>query len=316
MKKKPFFLLLLSAGCLFTACSNEDKMEGPEEKSIPVVVNVTEEPMQAISRAAVTTTGSLEKFYMDFYSDDCWNHYTYRKSGSGWSSTLSWLAAPDSYPITFYAYHDSDTEGSSRLNGSSNPYLSVSVEENASTQHDVIVAMSKTFTYGERGSTVNLSFNHICSAVQFNICKTSGMSDYDITVKEVKLCNVIKTGDYYYKSGTWDLSSSTTTDYTLYSTDGFELTTASKELIAGDDYMFMIPQTLTPWDKISTLGNTYIRLRCKITKNGTYKIGSANEWGDTYLAVGDTWQQGKKHTVTLHVGTALRNASGTQITKL
>ena len=325
MKTGNLLFILISSVCLFIACGKDDDAGEPAEEAMPVEVKITEEPMQyantsaaqhAPYRAAATTTNSLTKFFMDFYFDDSWNHYTFTKSGNVWSGNLTWPTNSAVYPITFYAYHDSDTEGYSRLSNSSNPYISVTVEENTNYQHDIIVASSKTFTYNERGSTVNLKFNHICSAVQFKICKTSGMSDYDIIVKEVKLCNVINSGDYYYKNDTWNYNANNTTDFTIYDSSGLELTSSTTELISGDDYMFMIPQTLTPWDKGATLDNTYIKLRCKVAKKGNYVVGSINEWGDAYLAVGDTWEQGKKQTITIQVGTALRNASGTQITKL
>lgn len=328
MKKSNLFLLWLSAGCLFSACTNDDEVEEPKEERIPVVVKVTEEPMQdenapnsqqAPTRAAATTTSNLSKFYMEYYAGGYWNLFPFTKSDGVWTSTLSWPDSEAYYPLTFYAYRDNETESSSRLSNSSNPYLSVSVEENASTQHDIIVAKSKSFLYSEMGSVVNLSFKHICSAVQFRICKTSGMSDYNITVKEIKLYNVIKEGNYYYNSDTWDLSKSTTTYYTLYSSDGIEIPSTPSFLklyYPENDYMFLIPQTLTPWDKSSTLANTYIHLRCKIKKGETFKVGSASEWGDAYLAVGGTWNKGEIHTITLQVGTALRNASGTQITTL
>lgn len=325
MKTGKLFFLLISSACLFMACGKDDNEGEPAEEAIPVVVNITEEPVQdantsapqhAPARAAATTTNSLTKFFMDFYFYDSWNHYTFTKSGSEWTGNLTWSNNPVAYPITFYAYHDSDTETTSRLSNSSNPYISVSVEENPSSQHDIIVVASKTFNYNERGSIVNLSFKHICSAVQFKICKTSGMSEYDILIKEVKLCNVINSGDYYYKNDTWSCNSNNTTDFTLYNSSGLELTSSTTDLISGDDYMFMIPQTLTPWDKGSTLANTYIKLKCKIKRKSNYLVGNGNEWGDAYLAVGDTWEQGKKQTITIQVGTALRNASGTQITKL
>jgi hypothetical protein len=313
---------------MLIACSNEDEAIMLEENGIPVVVNVTEEPIQgdnasqAPHRGSMLTTSSFTKFHIEYYfqGGDCWNKYQYNKSENTWSGNMTWPEVSTNYPLTFYAYFDQNTESVSRVNDSSDPYIVVTVENNASSQRDVIAAKSKSFQYSEIGSSVDLSFKHICSAVQFKIGKTAAMSAYNIIVLTAELCNIVKQGEYHFNAESWTFRSEKA-NYTLNNAS-FTLGTEATDLnlASGSEYLFLIPQTLTAWDKTTPISEnpigSYVHLRCKISKEGSYKIGGNETWGDAYLPVSGTWEQSKKHIFTILVGTALRNASGTQITTL
>ena len=297
-------ILLLFAVCLFAACSNEDEPINP-----PLVIRVTENPMtdatapnNVARRGQVVDNTNFSAFTMRYGNEDTYT-YTVTKSGSTWSTT------PTSSPSgtnTFYAF----SAGTFNWNGGS-PYLHFDVDASVAPQKDLVVAKTAPIT----GNEVDLSFNHICSAVQFKICKTAAMADYVITVTTFDLCNVVNQGDYYFNTEAWSLGSSKT-NYTLNTapiTLGTEATDLN--LASGSEYLFMIPQTLDAWDKTdisSSPTGCYLRLDCTIQKGGNYVKGYAKN-NDAYLPIRGTWEKGKKYIITLNVGTALRDVSGTKI---
>ena len=312
MKKRHSILLMLTAACMISACSSDDETEPAQNP--PLVIHVSETPMTndgataqaATQRGAIVNNTNFSEFYMR-YGDEYTRSYTVTKSGSSWNASPPY--SPGEGTHTFYAF----SAGTFQWN-EGNPYVNFAPDGNIPYQKDLLAAVDADVT----GYEVNLSFRHVSSAVQFKICKTQEMADYTITVNEVALCNVVSVGDYYFTSGTWDLSL-TKTSYTL-NTSSIPLTTTPTDLDAasGTEYLFMIPQTLTAWDKTAISGSTtgsYLRLYCTITKGGSPVSGySTNAYA--YLPVGGTWKQDTKHTITLKVGTALRNASGTKITSL
>lgn len=294
------------------ACSNDDNSETTSQKR-PLVITVTETPMNDESAAARTATRgtivdntNFSSFGMRYGNEDT-HAYTVTKSAGVWSTFPAY--GPEG-TNTFYAF----SNGTFQWNGG-NPYINFTVDETINAQKDLVVAKSEPIT----GNEVSLSFKHVLSAAQFEICKTAAMDDYTIVVNSVELCNVVYQGDYYYGTNSWTLSSNKT-NYSLTNTSF----TLSKEaqplnLASGNEYLFMVPQTLTPWDKTAISGSTtgcYLRLNCKISKSGSYKIGDADTFGDAYLPISGELKQNTKHTITLRVGTALRNASGNQVTSL
>lgn len=300
-------ILLLFAVCLFAACSNEDEPINP-----PLVIRVTENPMtdatapnNVARRGQVVDNTNFSAFTMRYGNEDTYT-YTVTKSGD------TWITSPTSSPSgtnTFYAF----SAGTFNWNGGS-PYLSFSVENNVTPQKDLLVAKTAPIS----GNEVDLSFDHICSAVQFKICKTAAMADYVITVNTVDLCNVVNQGDYEFNTGNWSLGSSKTY-YTLNSAPfTLETTATDLNLASGSQYLFMIPQTLEAWDKTAISPSTtgcYLRLDCTIQKGESY-VAYYETNNYAYLPIGGTWERGKKYIITLNVGTALRDGSGTQITKL
>lgn len=305
------FLSLL-AGFMLIACSNEDEAMISEENP-PLIINVSETPMTehgapanvATKRGAIVDNTNFSTFYMRY--DEGGKSYTVTKSGSTWTADPN--NSPGSGTHTFYAF----SAGTFQWN-EGNPYVYLSVDPNIPDQKDFLAAVDA----GVTGYEVNLSFRHVCSAVQFKISKTEEMANYEIVVNDAALCNVVSEGDYYFISDTWALSS-TKNSYTL-NTSPFTLTTTPTDLNAasGTKYLFMIPQMLTAWDKTEISGSTtgcYLRLNCTIKKGSSYVSGySSNAYA--YLPVGGSWTKGTKYIITLKVGTALRNASGTQIITL
>ena len=109
MKKNIYLLGLL----LLAACANDDEPTGQQvQNTYPLTIEVTENPLipdgeeGSSTRAAITTTSSLDKFYMSYgYSGDAtYSNMEADKSTEGkWTTTGSWPGAGDDTEVTWYA---------------------------------------------------------------------------------------------------------------------------------------------------------------------------------------------------------------------
>ena len=270
------------------ACGdNDDAVPTPIEPTPSprlLTVEVSENPMQdneASARemkrtAAATTTATLSSFTMN-YTDAWYNNFT--KTGGTWS-TADWpYGVNENTKIDFYAYN----AGSFQWN-SGTPYVSFTMDEDAFSQKDLLVATHKQISYNDTKGVVSLTFDHACAAVQFQICQTKKVTDEgkNFIINSVVLKNVCKNGDYYYDSG-WTLGSNLT-DLTLTNST-ITLTTAYQLLPC--QWLFLIPQS-----------QDGIQLEIKYTVDeGAEKTKILN--------VGtDSWEQGKQYTVNIRVGSS------------
>ena len=270
------------------ACGdNDDAVPIPIEPTPSprlLTVEVSENPMQdneASARvmnrtAAATTTATLSSFTMN-YTDAWYNNFT--KTGGTWS-TADWpYGVNENTKIDFYAYN----AGSFQWN-SGTPYVSFTMDEDAFSQKDLLVATHKQISYNDAKGKVSLTFDHACAAVQFQICQTKKVTDEgkNFIINSVVLKNVCKIGDYFYNSG-WTLGSNLT-DLTLTNST-ITLTTAYQLLPC--QWLFLIPQS-----------QDGIQLEIKYTVDeGAEKTKILN--------VGtDSWEQGKQYTVNIRVGSS------------
>lgn len=270
------------------ACGdNDDAVPIPIEPTPSprlLTVEVSENPMQdneASARemkrtAAATTTATLSSFTMN-YTDAWYNNFT--KTGGTWS-TADWpYGVNENTKIDFYAYN----AGSFQWN-SGTPYVSFTMDEDAFSQKDLLVATHKQISYNDAKGKVSLTFDHACVAVQFQICQTKKVTDEgkNFIINSVVLKNVCKIGDYFYNSG-WTLGSNLT-DLTLTNST-ITLTTAYQLLPC--QWLFLIPQS-----------QDGIQLEIKYTVDeGAEKTKILN--------VGtDSWEQGKQYTVNIRVGSS------------
>lgn len=272
-------LILLLSVFAFVAC-NDDKDDNisylpsvPEPQRL-LTVEVSEDPMQgkgAMTKAAVITTASLSKFWMNY--QDLYK-YDFTKTGDTWN-TATWPASVDSDDkIDFYAYNG----GTFTWNGGSDPYVSFSMDENAFKQNDLLVATHKNISYNDNDGKVSLTFNHVCAAVQFYIYKQEAA---DYVVKSVVLKDVAKQGSYHYNSNSWT-DVNTKTDYTLTNGDIAPSTTPTLLPCEG---MFFIPQE-----------KSAIGIEVTYTKNG-----STQKTKTLHMASG-TWQAGYQYTEKIKIG--------------
>lgn len=318
MKKRKFIYALL-AGLAFTACSNEDQaVQQPQKQSRPLTIEVTENPLiqdgeegSNSNRAAITTTSDLTAFKLDYvytknetkYTNGGGNAYSATNTSGTWTTTGGWPDTGDNNTeVNWYAYSDGTfnlTDATPKL-----PYINFTVEESAASQKDLLVATASG-TYSGTGGNLSFTFDHACAALRFWVKKSTNLNDYTLNISEVVLCNVVKQAKYYYGTGWNDLSSDRSV-YTLYS--GSAQTLGSADYIAMDggtpSYLFLIPQTLTPWDHttdiVSATTQTYLKVKCTITKISDSQVVYNDSYA--YVPFGTTFAAGKKYDVKINIG--------------
>jgi hypothetical protein len=302
-KKLIFYTVALTAG-LLTACSSDD-----EQKQDPPVrhisVEVSERPMaeegtaegrSLTTRAAITTTETLGDFTMKGVYDGFGSPKNYSVEKS--TGTGQWTVKPDSWPseldnntkVQFYAY----TNGAF---GSSNgtPFIDFTVAENASTQHDLLVAKNSV-AYSDHDGKVPLTFDHACAALAFNIFMSNTLSDKlggkTLTVNSIVLKKVCNNGKYYFGTtfdeSTWSEVSGSA-NYTLTSSP-MEITTTSQEL--SSNHLFMIPQ------KRAANGTDGTYLEISYTFSG-------QEGSTAIIPLTVNWEKSTQYTINIKLGTTL-----------
>ena len=294
MKKKLiFYTVALTAG-LLTACSSDDDQETPIRH---ISVEVNEQPMTSAddeagarsltTRSAITTTESFTKFYMRGVYDGSTSEYEASKKDN------KWTVAPDRWPsgalnstsIPFYAF----TDGT--FVKEATPYISFTITEDASTQHDLLVAKN-TVSYNDHQGKVPLTFDHACAAVAFNVYITNTLKTKlgsTLTVNSIVLHNVSNTGKYYFgETPAWgDVSGSAY--YTL--TDG-DITVDNTPQALRSNYLFVIPQTRAANDTTGTY------LEINYTFSGQKKTSAT-------IPLAVNWAAGSKYTIDIKLGTGL-----------
>jgi hypothetical protein len=208
-----------------------------------------------------------------------------KKNGS-WVVHGSWpYGVDDNTSVNFYAYSNGTYN-----DNSGTPYISFIMDENASAQHDLLVA-TNTVSFNDHQGKVPLTFDHACAAVAFNVqitntLKTKKLSNGTLTVNSIVLRNVSNSGKYYFGTSTWgDVSGSAY--YTLTS-GNINVDTEAQAL--SSNYLFVIPQTRA----VNGTTGTYLEINYTL---------SGSKQATIPLAV--NWEAGKQYTINIKLGTTL-----------
>lgn len=293
-KKLIFYTVALTAG-LLTACSSDDEQkQEPPVRHISVEVNqrpmTSDDPAGARStdtRSAITTTETFSAFSMRGIYNSLTSEYSVSKSNDTWTVTPNtWPGGWENNNTTpFYAF----SQGEFQWN-KGNPYISFSIAENASTQHDLLVAKNNV-AHSDHDGKVPLTFDHACAALAFNVqitntLKTNKLSNGTLTVNSIVLRNVSNSGKYYFGTSTWgDVSGSAY--YTL--TSG-KITVDTEAQALSSNYLFVIPQTRA----VNGTTGTYLEINYTL---------SGSKRATIPLAV--DWVAGSKYTIDIKLGTTL-----------
>ena len=294
MKKKlVFYTVALTAG-LLTACSSDDDQETPIRH---ISVEVNEQPMTSAddeagarsltTRSSITTTETFSTFNMCGVYGDGTSNYTVSKSDNTWTvSPNTWPSdAPNATSIPFYAF----TDGT--FVKEATPYISFTIAEDASTQHDLLVA-KKTVSYNDHQGKVPLTFDHACAALAFNVqitntLKTEKLSNGTLTVNSIVLRHVSNTGRYYFGGTPVWQNVSGSAYYTLTSGN---ITVDTEAQALSSNYLFVIPQTRA----VNGTTGTYLEINYTL---------SGSKQATIPLAV--DWAAGSKYTIDIKLGTTL-----------
>lgn len=302
---KVFFYVM--AAVALTACSNDDNdiIDNGQEQPLPLTITVNENPLHApdapaqapTTRTAVTTTSSLNEFTLDYQyvrGDELMHgNISATKDGSGNWSAGNWPDAGGDTEVNWYAH-----TGGTIVNQIT-PYLNFTVEELSTQQKDLLVATAAG-TKNATGGNLSFTFDHACTALQFYVKKATNLKDFTLTVTSIKICNIVKEGKYDLATSTWTLGNFRTI-YTLYEGTGLTLGTTDYTLLNADedDYLFMIPQILTPWDTSTAIASagtqSYIQLECTIS-------GTTSFSGTAYIPFAATLAAGMQHDVKINIG--------------
>lgn len=297
---------------VMTACSSDDEATPTPVKNYPLSISVKESPYvnpDGDVKAAISTTSTLNAFNIDYqYGTTHGGVYHATKDGDKtWHTEGSWPeSAVESHAnVDWYAY----TDGTFYQGDNAKPYITFTVDENPSAQKDFLVATASD-KWSSCNGNLSFTFDHACAALKFFVKKAKNISDYKLAVSEVKLCNVVKEGDYYFDTASWTLANGTSS-YTLYSGTAKTLDKDNYEALDASDapYLFLLPQTLTPWGGSGALANTYLELTCSISKGetGVY-IGKA------YIPFGATLEKGIMRNVNINIGkNSLYKNDGTKV---
>lgn len=286
----------------------KDIVEMTVEEYLPLKVNVSENEMTDPSasakvkstqaKAPIITTSTFSSFKMNVDGINP-NTLTYQfiKGSGSWSLNAGLDKWPDNdrgKDLSFFAYNDGtyfqDTDGSFPRT-----YVQFGVSDDPWNQTDLLVASNKTSFYACNG-TVNLTFDHACAAVGFDICMTKKLSEKlgggKLTVNSVKLKNVINSGQYEFNpSGNDWTHKSGSGNYTL--TQGsIEISMEQQALPCG--YLFMIPQFMTSEDQVQ-LEIAYTITISGVSTSKTISIPLENI----------SWVAGKKHTMSIKLNTSM-----------
>ena len=290
-----FPLPLLAAPLFFASCSSDDSMTPIDEVKTPqrpISVEVSETPFgntteaRQLTRAAITDLTSFSAFTMTANMD---NLSVEKKNGS-WVVDGSW-PVDDNTPVTFYAY--SNNSNRTYNDNSGTPYISFIMDENASAQHDLLVA-KKTVSYNDYQGKVPLTFDHACAAVAFNVqitnkLKTDKLSNSSLTINSIVLRNVNNTGRYYF-GGTPAWQNVSGSAYYTLTSGNISVDTEAQAL--SSNYLFVIPQTRA----VNGTTGTYLDV--------TYTFSGQKETSAT-IPLSVNWEAGKQYTINIKLGTTL-----------
>ena len=286
-------MMLLVAASL-TACTSDEETD-LKETPRPMIVDVNENPMAVstnqmppslrrraavpiATRGVITTSATLSNFTMNYQA----NAYGYNKTGSEWNVNSWPNEVGTDEKIDFFAY----TRGTFNYN-SGNPYLSYSVEETPSNQHDLLVAEHKQIAYSDHAGHVSLTFDHACAALQVYVQITNTLRTTlgsDLMVNSIVLKNVNNSGDYSYATKTWSNQDGTAA-YTLTNSD-ITVTTTPEALSCG--HLFMIPQSRVK----NGITGTYLEIN--------YTTSALKQ---AILPLDVDWEAGKQYTINIKLGT-------------
>lgn len=327
---------------VLTACSSDEG--GADNTGIKqtatgatIDIEVSEAPLNdpagVATRAAITYKNTLTQFYIRYLTTE---PKTYTEANASrtdaehkWQTDAQWPSGvePDT-PCFFYAYANVDYDGQDYSDftydkddnySPSGQSLDFSIDELTNGQMDLLVA-TQTMSQNENlTKPVHFQFKHACAALQFSICKTEALSDFEVKVEKVVLHNIMKHGNYNFSEDRWsqsNVSGDTYANYTLasYATP-VTVTTENRLLAAGqDDYMFVIPQTVNKWNTSNSISSnnqseSYLQIDCSIMKgNKDYA-----DKGSVYLPFADTWEMSMIHRYVIRMGTNLRGSDGSKI---
>ena len=334
---KKFTLILATVALLAAGCSKTEVV-GPQNRKGINFAAYTAKTTKA--RQEDITTGNLSAFKVTAFGNNAFyfKNLIFKKSSnesSVWESNPKYFWP--AFPLTFYAfntpygYHSDAQKTGFLINITTDKQeLKVYPAGDLANQEDLVAAyaeLKKESDATNNGNSLALRFNHYLTQVIVK-AKNARSDIYKVEVESVKIANMAGEGTYTFNGNTMTATAETvntlaSADYTA-TFDPKELTQTAQEVMtnAGNGRWYLIPQTVTAWDrgdgsdenkmKNSSHG-TYLALKVKITANGgALKIypatGDASgwmavpiptSWTSSAVTTPSIFAQGKRYTIIL-----------------
>lgn len=359
MKKN--FLFVAMATLMFTglaSCTNDDETASVKGSDGPAKMefNISAEQSGGTRGYATTATNALSTItnFMAWAYDDTTNGLYMGNSATvgrtvtntGTALAPAWTYAPVQFwpvnPLNFVAQTPA-TDASITANSTasatnvvtltSNVTLDLDVED----QKDIMFAEADDIESTDDSGNVPFTFKHALSQIVFKGKFNNSGAITKVTVAEIALCNVYKTGVITFTSegnfygGTAlspvtqvpalslsnkanfslagsDLEDAETTSngvytYAAQADNAFFMTTSENATL--NNAWMLLPQTVAAWDGatvdgsgVPSDGGAYIKLRVQMEKDGVVVKGSA-EADAVYLPLAISWDRSKRYIYTI-----------------
>lgn len=288
---KKLLLAFLPLAVLASACSDDDGLNPDTPQTGHEISFYATAPKS--SRAAATTTSSLQSFVVYAFTDSSvlMDGVTVQRDGGAWtySPAVYWPASPvDFYAISPDMRKSSDTSASD--------YDVINGVQYGST--DLLYAVTPNQV--ESPAPVPLTFRHAMSQIAIMLSSTS--DKYMVEVYHVSLNNIALSGDFALPNqntaedtalGTWTGLSDPKNALLYYDPEGkaILLTTTPRNLTEGNlEASFFVPQNLQNLEYSSANGFTgsFMQIDCVVKEKATGKQIWPNENTPAYLLVPQT----------------------------
>lgn len=294
-KTLPKIILLVLPSLAASSCQLEkaDTPSGTGGLSFRPVVSSFLDPSDSAGTRAAPVSSMYDTFDISAYAfTGAWSgqnkpnlfyRETMTRSGQTWSGGVRMVWPGAGYHVRFAAVSPSTATGLSWISSATDggmPQISYTVQGSAASQLDLLEAVSPDYdgSGNSAGYGVNLTFNHILTAIRFQV-KDVGI---DGTLKSITLSGIRNTGNHTVGSGAWTGQSGNAT-YTVTNLNAAFSASGEFPITASSNTLLLMPQTLGA-DALLTI---------VVATAGTEKTLTAS-------LAGETWFPGKLVTYTLN----------------
>lgn len=348
MKRNRHWYWLAVLALLLTACAADEHKEGVEQLC-PITFNVLRNSLVSDTRSSIIRYNEQMarqpiSLVANIHDD---SHTTYfsdilKNSSGEWGTETKYYWLPKN--LDFFAYLPQDDGNIVRSSETFNKFT-YHVPKESSGQNDLMYATAYNRSKVQNGGEVPLEFKHAFAAISFLARKLN--NSMVVIVNGLDICNMKTQGDFLFPTastfyededreytdeeinamtGTW--SALTETGSLSVGIEETELSREDMQNITSDNgILTMIPQELTPWNRVPDPENTdvtmpvknqdgcYLAIHCKLLYNGLYLAGSETEFGTIYMPFGGNFEQGNLYVYSLIFGMGYKE-DGTEMLKV
>ena len=291
-----------AAMMIMAACTTDNLKENSRGQKIDFRASTT--------KATELTTANFNSFICTAINENGDFHFSdeeFERLGTYYSSATDYYWPSDGSTLNFYAWSPSVDQigGTLSITATEQKLTGFTCNPDISQQVDFISSTGS----GNKVNSVagmELNFNHNMS--QIEVKTRSANTGYIYSITGVRIGNVLSSGDFDLKTGTWS-NLNTLNSYTVEYAEARTLDELSTSLmkVNGDNAM-LIPQEVTPWDPENDPTNTakgsYIAVKVRITTATgeiIYPLVGEYDWIAVPLGNGGVtnWESGLRYIYTL-----------------